>query len=120
LLQLNSINTVDNKQLLKFSLEDGTSYFFEVESPPPPPGSVPMANAGQLVAEASQSLDAALSVVNPVAKKLIRCLRSGLPEEADEIEVKFGLKLSTQAGVVFAAAGAEVNFEVKMKWNKKD
>jgi hypothetical protein len=111
---------VDNKQLLKFSLEDGTSYFFEVESPPPPPGSIPMANsAKQLITDAGQSLDAALSVVNPVARKVINSLRSGLPEEADEIEVKFGLKLSTQAGVVFAAAGAEVNFEVKMKWNKK-
>ncbi|MCY7407166.1 MAG: hypothetical protein LH631_07250 [Alkalinema sp. CAN_BIN05] len=29
---------------------------------------------------------------------------------------QFGLKLTAEAGVVFAAAGGEVNFEITLKW----
>jgi Trypsin-co-occurring domain 1 len=108
-----------DKQLLKFSLEDGTPFYFEVESPPTSPGSQPISSPAEKVTlAAKESLDDALVVVAPVARKIVNRLRSGLTEDADEVEVKFGLKLSSQAGVVFAAAGAEVNFEVTMKWKK--
>jgi hypothetical protein len=108
-----------DKQLLQFLLEDGTPFFFEVESPPIPPGPKPTGrNSKRIIAEATKSLDDTLAVVTPVARKIMSRLRSGLTEDADEVEVKFGLKLTTQAGIVFAAVGTEVNFEVTMKWKK--
>jgi hypothetical protein len=43
----------------------------------------------------------------------------GLTTPADEVEVKFGLNLSVDSGVIFAAVGGEVNFEVTLKWQRK-
>jgi Trypsin-co-occurring domain 1 len=41
-----------------------------------------------------------------------------LSEPGDEVEVKFGVKLSGQVGAV-VTAGAEATYEVTLKWSKK-
>lgn len=113
---------MSEKQLLKFYLDDGTPFFFEVEAVPTSDATGPVRSSRtspkQLVEEAKRTLDDALSVVEPVTKKVIDRLRSGLTQDANEVEVKFGLKLTSETGVVFASAGGEVNFEVTLKWKK--
>ena len=37
----------------------------------------------------------------------------------DEIEVAFGVKLTTTAGAVIASAAAEANFDVTLRWTGK-
>jgi hypothetical protein len=39
--------------------------------------------------------------------------------DTKEMEVKFGVKLSTQAGVILTSVGGEVNFEITVKWSKE-
>ena len=41
------------------------------------------------------------------------------PDRHDEIEINFGVKLSTAAGAVIAAASAEANFDVTVRWTGK-
>jgi hypothetical protein len=104
------------KQLLKFELEDGTPFFFEVETKPNA-GPDLAANPGEkLIADAEKSFDDLLGVVGPVTRNLVDRLKSGLTKDASEVEVKFGLKLTAGTDLVFATAGGEVNFEITLKW----
>jgi hypothetical protein len=42
----------------------------------------------------------------------------GLNTPADEVEVKFGLKLTAEAGAIFSSVGGEVSYEITLKWNQ--
>ncbi|OUC12062.1 MAG: hypothetical protein B0A82_24510 [Alkalinema sp. CACIAM 70d] len=109
------------KRLLKFHLDDGTPYFFEVEDVTSGTGTGPSLSgrsAKELAVEASKTLDEALRVVQPVTKQVVDRLRSGLTKDANEVEVKFGLKLTAGTDVIFASVGGEVNFEVTLKWKQ--
>ncbi len=111
-----------DKDLAQFRLEDGTTFLVEVDRPRPQSGSVERiaaVNADRLVYEASQTLEAALDSIKPVASTVISRLKTGLTRPADEIEVTFGLKLMAEAGVVFGSVGGDVTFEVKLKWEKE-
>jgi Trypsin-co-occurring domain 1 len=107
---------MSDKQLLKFELEDGTPFFFEVEAKQNS-GPDLAANPGEkLIENAEKSFDDLLGVVGPVTRKVVDRLRSGLTKDASEVEVKFGLKLTAGTDLVFATAGGEVNFEITLKW----
>lgn len=58
---------------------------------------------------------AVMATVKGVAKDLSKAM-SGLDLGPDSYEISFGVKLSADAGVVFARAGGEASFEVKMAW----
>ncbi len=107
---------MSDKQLLKFELEDGTPFFFEVEATKKKGAVRSGKTTDDLIEDAKESFDDLLGVVEPVTRKLVNRLRSGLTKDASEVEVKFGLKLTAETGVVFAAAGGEVNFEITLKW----
>jgi Trypsin-co-occurring domain 1 len=106
------------KTIAQFKLEDGTPFLVEVEEPQ---GSgiqrVTSVNTGKLVYQATMTLEDALEQVKPVASQVLSRLKTGLTTPADEIEVKFGLKLSVEAGAIISSVGGEVTFEVKLKWN---
>lgn len=108
------------KELAQFSLADGEATFLVEVDPPDSPTIERIARVDmqQTVIKAKQSLDDALEQVQPIASRVLTKLRDGLPEQADEIEVTFGLKLNAEAGVVFSSVGGEVTFEVKLKWEK--
>lgn len=110
------------KELAQFKLEDGTAFLVEVDRPQPArSGSlqrVAAVNTGQMVYQASQTLEQALDSVQPVVATVLSRMKAGLTTPADEIEVTFGLKLAAEAGVVFGSVGGEVTFEVKLKWAK--
>ena len=112
------------KELAQFKLDDGTAFLVEVEKPVPTRGNsiqrVAAVNSGQLVLQATRTLEEALDQVQPVISKVVSKLKSGLTTPANEVEITFGLKLSAEAGVVFGSVGGEVTFEVKLKWEKDD
>jgi Trypsin-co-occurring domain 1 len=109
---------MSDKKLLKFHLDDGTPFFVEVEASGETDTGPQRAGkkTDQLVEDAKKSFDEVLDVVGPVTKKLTDRLRASLTEDASEIEVKFGLKLTTGTNLVVATVGGEVNFEVTLKW----
>jgi hypothetical protein len=108
--------------IAEFTLEDGeTKVYFEV--PEPAAGSaVENVALGEEVykvaAGAAGTFEQALDKVKPVANTVISRLKAGLTTPADEIEVKFGFKLTVDAGVLFSSVGSEASFEVTLKWSK--
>ncbi|MBD2214687.1 hypothetical protein H6G27_33285 [Nostoc linckia FACHB-104] len=107
------------KQLVEFTLEDGTKFFVEVEKPagqtstPPKPVS---REGGLAVTPASKTFDKALDDIKPVLATVVSKLKDISPNET---EVKFGVKLAANAGVVFTSLGSELNFEITVKWSKE-
>ena len=61
-----------------------------------------------------------LDKIKPVASTIISKLHD-LSTPADEVEVKFGLKLTAEAGAIFTSVGGEATYEITLKWqeNKK-
>ncbi len=106
------------KQLIEYSLEDGTKFLIEVDEPESTSAVERVAlPSGQLALKAQQSFEEALEKVKPVASTIISKLRS-LNTPADEVEVKFGLKLTAEAGAIFSSVGGEVSYEITLKWNQ--
>lgn len=106
--------------LAQFRLEDGTEFLVEVPEPENEDAIEEVAiNPEQMVYQAKQTLESALDQVQPVAAAVVSRLKSGMPNPADEVEVKFALKLSAEAGAIFSTVGGEVNFEITMKWQKE-
>ncbi|WP_242033561.1 CU044_2847 family protein [Stenomitos frigidus] len=58
-----------------------------------------------MVLKARQSLEETLENVKPVAAMVLNKLKSGLTTPVDEVEMKFALKLSAEAGVIFSSVG---------------
>jgi Trypsin-co-occurring domain 1 len=54
-----------------------------------------------------------------VAAAAFQRLKQGLTTPASEVEIKFGLKMTAEAGVVISSVGGEVNFEVTLTWKQE-
>jgi hypothetical protein len=98
---------------------DQTTFLVEVDEPTGQGVERTAIDSGELVLKAKQTFEEALGRVQPVASTIISRFRDGLTIPADEVEVKFGLKLSAEAGVIFTSVAGEVNFEITLKWQSK-
>ncbi|NEP80704.1 MAG: hypothetical protein F6K39_22535 [Okeania sp. SIO3B3] len=106
------------KQLTEFFLSDGTKFLVEVEELEDDSAIERIAlPSGRYVLKAQQSFEEALEKVKPVASRIISKLRD-LDAPADEVEVKFGLKLTADAGAIFTSVGGEVSYEITLKWKQ--
>ena len=105
------------KRLLEFPLDDGGSVTVEVDEPEAAFGMTRAARPGELAAKAGQTFESAIEKVKPAVKDIMTTLRD--LNQPDEIEVEFGLKMTAEAGAIFAAAGMEANFKVTLKWERK-
>ncbi len=106
------------KQLAEFALADGTTFLVEVDEPESCAIERVALPFGQQVIRAKQSFDEVIDKVKPVAATLINQLRD---LAADEVEVKFGLKLTVgtgQALAIFTSVGGEATYEITLKWQE--
>ncbi|MBP0009291.1 MAG: hypothetical protein J7545_03025 [Roseofilum sp. SBFL] len=103
------------KHMVEFSLDEGESIFVEVEEAEPVDDRIGI--APQVTTRGQRSFEAAIAKIKPVANTVIRQVRS-LNEPADEVEVKFGLKMSAEFGAVIASGNAEVHYEITLKWKQ--
>jgi hypothetical protein len=108
-----------DKEIAQFSLEDGTKFLVEVQEPEGVPVERVAINAGQMVLQAKQTFEEAIESVKPVASVLISRLKRGMTTPADEVEVKFGLKLTAEAGAIFTSISGDVTFEATLKWKEE-
>jgi hypothetical protein len=108
-----------SKEVAQFLLEDGTKFLVEIDQPHST-GRKPVSSGGikKGVIEVSQSFEQALDQVIPVAKAAFNRIRNGLPTPADEVEIKFGIKLTAEAGAIIASVGGEVNLEITLTWKQ--
>ena len=70
---------------------------------------------GAAAAKASRSLSAALEQLQPMLATVKDKLAAAGPAE---VEVKFGVKLGGETGLILAKGTAEVNLEITMTWNR--
>ncbi len=68
--------------------------------------------------EATQSFEAAISSLSPIANTIVSKLIS-ISNPPDEAAVEFGLTLKADAGVVITKVGTEANFKVNLKWMRQ-
>ena len=108
------------KEIAQFHLEDGTQFLVEIEASES--ASVErVANVdvgGTQLVKAKQSFESALDDVIPVASAALNRVRCGLKTPAEAVEIKFGVKLTAEAGAIIASVGGEVNFEITIKWQQ--
>ncbi len=102
------------KHLVEFPLQEGGSIVVEVDEPESE-GAVRAAR-GEVIAKAKETLETALDKVLPATGLVIEKLRN-LGSKPDEVEVTFGMSLSTIAGVVIASTSAGANFSVTVHWS---
>lgn len=108
------------KQLIEFSLETGDKIVVEVDEPSSETIEPAAIEPGELFAKAKEPLEKALKrMIKPLAvgSSTIVSELQHMEQPADEIEVKFGVKLSGTIGAVLTAGG-EANYEVTLKWNQ--
>ena len=100
------------KHLVEFPLEEGGSI---VEIDEPETGGTVRASREDKIEKARETFEDALNKVLPATKTVVEKLR-GMASKPDEIEVTFGVNLSTMAGAVIASASATANFGVTVRW----
>ncbi|BAY79602.1 hypothetical protein NIES25_60870 (plasmid) [Nostoc linckia NIES-25] len=110
---------MNRKQIAEFFLEDGTKFLAEVDESENSNALTRVArpDTGQMVVEAKKKFDEVLDQIQPVASLIITKL-SQLNTPADEVEVKFGIKLNAGVGAIFTSVGGEANYEITLKWKQ--
>ena len=101
------------KRLVEFPMEEGGSIVIEIDEPET--GGTVRAGRGETIEKARETLEDALNKVLPATKNVVEKLRN-MASRPDEVEVTFGINLSTQAGAFIASVGAEANFGVTVRW----
>jgi len=92
-------------QVVTYQLDDSTLVRFEIE---PPPGFQP-ASAAAIAGKVKEAIAPALKT----AQLLLDGIKDLTP---DEVEVKFGLKVSGKVDWLVARAASEGNFEIRLTW----
>src|SRR5215467_14300770 len=105
------------KHLVEFPLEEGGSIVVEIDEPET--GGTVRADREDKIEKARETFEDALNKVLPVTKTVVKKLRD-MESRPDEIEVTFGVNLSTMAGAVIASASAAANFSVTVRWTRED
>ena len=100
-------------ELIRVPLDAGGSLTVEVDSRDA--GVVKAARPGQIVAEAAQTLEAALASMIPGATAMVDKLRAA---RLSEVSLSFGIKLTAEAGAVIAKTAGECNFAVTLHWQE--
>jgi hypothetical protein len=79
------------------------------------PGSLELASLrpGEVVARASESVEAAIEQVKPAITAAAKRLKT---MAADEVTVEFGLVLGAETGAFIAKGNADVHFTVTLCW----
>lgn len=103
------------KELVEFTLDDGTAVVVEVDADEP--GIERVSRTDELVVRAAGSMEGALDRIRSVAKVAVSKLR-GAGEQPHEIAVEFGIRLNAAAGAVIASTEAEGHLQVRLTWKK--
>jgi hypothetical protein len=111
------------KRVIEIPLADGGTTLIEVNDTAPAPASPvrrgireELTNA--VTETATQTFEAALARIKPAADAVVTQLKS-LAHVPDNVEVEFGIKFGAKGNAYLAAADAEANFKVTLKWQRE-
>jgi hypothetical protein len=107
----------EGKEVIQLKLENGEDFFIEVEKKSSgikrTTGGVPIPDVDKVGTTFEQALD---RQVIPVAQAALGRIQQGL--SVNEVELKFGVKVTAETGAIIASVGGEVNFEITLKWKR--
>jgi len=92
-------------QIVSYQLDDSTTVQFEFE---PPPGFSP-AGAGEIAGRVREAVGPAVEAAKTVLDKV----KDARP---NQVELRFGIKVSGGANWLVAKATGEANFEISLTW----
>ncbi|MGI5473268.1 CU044_2847 family protein [Streptomyces sp. CA-132043] len=104
-------------ELLTMEVGDGSDAVavFEID-PGRLDGDLDLAAGGHgALTRARRSLDEAMEQVKPTLSRVVQTIRELGPDQA---EIEFGLKVGGDTSVIIAKGTAEVNFAVRLQWNR--
>jgi Trypsin-co-occurring domain 1 len=106
-------------KIIELEIDENESIFVEVnEDTSYNESSGLVAAAGEAgVQKARETFTKAMEKIKPIANTVLSKVKE-LNEPADEVQVKFGIKMSVKFGAVVTSGGGEANYEVTLKWNK--
>jgi translation elongation factor EF-G len=104
-------------KLVEFQVGDGESIFVEVEDVESADIKPVSKKPGEIAAKARKTFGEALDTLQPMIRD-IKARIDALNQPADEVEVKFSVKLSGEVGAVLTKVGGEATYEITLKWNR--
>ncbi|MGH3889805.1 MAG: CU044_2847 family protein [Pseudonocardiaceae bacterium] len=75
-----------------------------------------VARPGNVVVQASRSLEEMLKGLRPIAESFVQQFRE-MTLPPNEVRVQFGVTLSAEAAVIIATTAAQANFSVLLRWS---
>lgn len=93
---------------------------FVVELPEGEGSGVLRATRGEALIESSaETFESGLARVRQVAGALLERL-ADLPRRPDHIRAEFGIKMTTEAGLVVAKAAGDAHFTLELEWSRRE
>ena len=107
------------KRLVEFKMEEGGTIVVEVDEMESGRTTRASRHPGEIVEEAKETFEQALSKIRPATEKVIHTLGK-LSQKPREIEMEFGFNMNAEAGVIIASVGAAANFKVTLRWSSDE
>jgi hypothetical protein len=104
-------------RLIEVPLSAGGSITVEVDEPAGGRTMRGGERGAELVERGGRTLEESLGTIAPALREVLDRVR-GVSTELSQVEVELGLKLTGEAGMVIAKAGAEANFRVLVRWQR--
>ena len=102
-------------KLVEFQVGNGESILVEVEDIESDGIKPASKKPGEIAIKAGKSISDALSSVGPMIKDIKHRLDEAT-DPADEVEVKFSVKLSGEVDAVLTKVGGEATYEITLRW----
>jgi hypothetical protein len=75
-------------------------------------------SAEQLAAKADEVLQRVINTIHATSQRF-SAMFDNLPDQFNQVELSFGVKINSEMGAIIAKAGVESTFNVKLVWQKK-
>ncbi len=103
---------------MEFQVDGGSTILVEVDEIESE-AIAPVARPSDKVAvQARQTFEQAMTTIEPMVKSIKKKL-DALTDPADEVSVKFSVKLSGQVGAVLTTVGGEATYEISLTWKNQ-
>ena len=82
---------------------------------------VSRSNEREIAERSAKAFNRAMDTIQNVARRTAATIRAlNISEQPDQVEMSFGLKLTSEANALLVNAGVEAQIEVKLVWNNDD
>ena len=89
-----------------------------IEITPTPGAQEVFLNSDELAAKADEVMTKVMNAIHGVSARFSD-LYANLPDQFTQVELSFGVKVTSEMGALIAKAGLESTFNVKLVWQKK-